>query len=335
LEAFSTFNLGDAMKPLIAVTNIFPDSALRRLHDRCDLQYNHSGQSMTADQIAQAARESVAMITYLSDQVDARVLKGAEGLKIIANYGAGFNNIDVAAAREKKIWVTNTPGVLHETTADLTWALLLGVARKIIPGDRYTREGKFDGWQAKLFLGHDVYGKTLGIVGCGEIGRAVARRALGFNMRVLYHQRKQLPEKEEQRLNAEYVSLDELLEESDFVTLHVPLTEETRHMIGRDQIVMMKPNAYLINTARGKVVDDAALVQALRDGMIAGAALDVFEDEPMLTEGMTELDNILILPHIGSASYETRDHMAHLVVDNVFDALDGNTPRCLVPTWKK
>ena len=192
------------MKPLIAVTNVFPDSALRRLYDRCDLQYNHSGQSLSADQLAQAAGECEAMITYLSDKVDARILKGAEGLKIIANYGAGFNNIDVAIASGKKIWVTNTPGVLHETTADFTWALLLGIARQIVPADRYTREGRFDGWQAKLFLGHDVYRKTLGIVGCGEIGKAVARRASGFNMRVLYHQRKQLPMEEEQRLNAEY-----------------------------------------------------------------------------------------------------------------------------------
>ncbi len=322
------------MKPLVTVANVFPDAALRRLHERCDLNYNHSGQSLNREQMAQAAAESVAMITYLSDKVDAQVLKQSEDLKIIANYGAGFNNIDVEAARKKEVWVTNTPGVLHETTADLTWALMLGIARQIVPADRYTREGKFEGWGAKLFLGHDIHGKTLGVIGCGEIGRAVARRASGFNMRVLYHQRKRLPAKEEELLNAEYVSLDELLEESDFVTLHVPLTDETRYMIGRDQLVAMKPSAYLINTARGKVVDDAALVEALRDGTLAGAALDVFEDEPELTEGMTELDNILIPPHIGSASYETRDRMAHLVVDNVFDALDGNTPRSLVPGWK-
>lgn len=322
------------MKPIVSVTNIFPDPALDRLRERFELNYNDTGRSLSAQELKDRAADSDAMITYLSDKIDSEVLGASERLKIVANYGAGFNNIDVARAREKKIWVTNTPGVLHETTADLTWALILGIARRIVPADRFTREGRFTGWQAKLFLGHDVYGKTLGVIGCGEIGRAVARRALGFNMRVLYCQRRRLPEDEEKRLNATYVPLDVLLKESDFVTLHVPLTEETRYLIGAEQIASMKSTAYLINTARGKVVDDRALVEALRQGTIAGAALDVFENEPELTEGLTELDNILIPPHIGSASYATRDTMAHLVVDNVVDALEGREPRSLVPTWK-
>ncbi|WP_282012006.1 2-hydroxyacid dehydrogenase [Nitrospina watsonii] len=322
------------MKPVVSITHIFPDPALNRLRERFEVHYNDSGQSLSAGELQNRAAESDAMITYLSDRIDSEVLGAAKNLKLVANYGAGFNNIDVARAREKKIWVTNTPGVLHETTADLTWALLLGIARAIVPADRYTREGRFDGWQAKLFLGHDVYGKTLGVIGCGEIGRAVARRAVGFNMNVLYCQRHRLPEAEEHRLNATYVPLEQLLKESDFVSLHVPLTEETRYMIRAEQIAMMKPTAYLINTARGKVMDDRALVEALRQGTIAGAALDVFENEPELTEGMTALDNILIPPHIGSASHATRDIMANLVADNVFDALDGRTPRTLVPGWQ-
>jgi glyoxylate reductase len=211
--------------------------------------------------------------------------------------------------------------------------MMLGIARRIVESDRFTRAEKFHGWQGDLFLGGDMHGKTLGVIGCGEIGAAVARRALGFDMRVLYHQRKRLPEAEEKKLNARFVSLDELLRESDFVTLHVPLTDETNTMIGEDQLAMMKPTAYLIHAARGKVVDDRALVEALKNQTIAGAALDVFENEPALTEGMTDLDNIILLPHIGSASVATRDTMALLVVGNVFDALDGKTPRTLIPNW--
>ncbi len=228
-----------------------------------------------------------------------------------------------------------TPGALSpaSSTADLTWAMILGAARRIVPSDRFTRESRFRGWQAKMFLGGDVYGKTLGIIGCGEIGQAVARRASGFNMRVLYCNRNRLPA--EKALNATYAPLEELLRQSDFVTVHVPLSEQTQHMIGKKQFLMMKPTAYFIHTARGKVVDDQALVEALKEGEIAGAALDVYENEPALTEGMTELENLMLLPHIGSASHETRDRMADLVADNVLDALEGKTPRCLVPSWKE
>ena len=186
-----------------------------------------------------------------------------------------------------------------------------------------------------MYLGGDVYGKTLGIVGCGEIGSAVARRASGFQMRVLYCNRNRMPVEKGQDLNAVFVSLEELLRQSDFVSVHAPLTEQTQYMIGKEQFLMMKPTAYFIHTARGKVVDDKALVEALKEEKIAGAALDVYENEPELTEGMTELENLMLLPHIGSASYETRDKMANLVADNVLDALAGKTPRCLVPFWGK
>ncbi len=323
------------MKPIVTVTNIFPQAALDKLAPECDLKINDSGVSSTAEELGRIVSESDAVISYLTDKIGRDIIDQSTKLKIIANYGAGFNNIDVNYASERGIWVTNTPSVLHETTADLTWAMILGAARRIVPADRFTREGKFKGWSAKMFLGGDVYGKTLGVIGCGEIGRSVVRRASGFNMRVLYHQRNRLPEEEERMLNAEFISLDQLLRESDFITLHVPLTDETEYMIGNDEIALMKKTAYLIHTARGKVIDDYALVAALREGRLAGAALDVYEDEPELTEGMTELDNLLLLPHIGSASFETRDRMALLVADNVLDALVGKTPRTLVPSYPK
>ena len=321
------------MKPIVTVTNTFPQVALDKLSSECDLKINRT--SLTKEELKQQVSGSDAVISYLTDRIDQDIIDRGTKLKIIANYGAGFNNIDVTYASERGIWVTNTPNVLHETTADLTWAMILGTARQIVSADRYTREGKFQGWGAKLFLGGDVYEKTLGIIGLGEIGRSVARRALGFNMRTLYHQRNRLPKEEEKKLNVEYATFEKILRESDFLTLHVPLTEETEYMIGNDEIALMKKTAYLIHTARGKVIDDYALVAALREDRLAGAALDVYEDEPELTEGMRELDNLMILPHIGSASFETRDKMALLVADNILDALEGKTPRSLVPGYPK
>ena len=321
------------MKPIVTVTNIFPQVALDKLSSECDLKINRT--SLTKEELKQKVSGSDAVISYLTDRIDQDIIDRGTKLKIIANYGAGFNNIDVTYASERGIWVTNTPNVLHETTADLTWAMILGTARRIIPADRYTRESKFQGWSAQLFLGGDVYEKTLGIIGLGEIGRSVARRAIGFNMRTLYYQRNRLPKEEEKKLNVEYATFEKILRESDFLTLHVPLTEETEYMIGNDEITLMKKTAYLIHTARGKVIDDYALVAALREDRLAGAALDVYEDEPELTEGMKELDNLMILPHIGSASFETRDRMALLVADNILDALEGKTPRSLVPGYPR
>ncbi|MGV7221027.1 MAG: 2-hydroxyacid dehydrogenase [Nitrospinales bacterium] len=322
------------MKPVVTVTGILPEIALEKLKNHCDIKANDSNDSYTAEELITFAKSSSALITYLTDTIDKRVIEAGKDLKIIANYGAGYNNIDVACAKEKKIWVTNTPGVLHETTADLTWALILSVARRIVTADQYTRQKKFKGWGAKLFLGGDVYGKTLGVIGLGEIGRATARRAKGFSMTVLYHQRNRLPEEMEKELGAIFVSLDQLLKESDFITLHVPLTDQTHHMIGEKEFAVMKPTAYFIHTARGKVVDDKALVNALKKNQIAGAGLDVFENEPELEEGLTDLENIVILPHIGSASEETRARMAIMAVDNVLDALAGKSPRNLVKEFK-
>jgi len=321
------------MKPIITVTNIFPQVALDKLSSKYDLKMNRT--SLTPEELKQKVLGSDAIISYLTDRIDQDIIARGTKLKIIANYGAGFNNVDVTYASERGIWVTNTPNVLHETTADLTWAMILGTARRVVTADRYVREGKFQGWGAKLFLGGDVYEKTLGIIGLGEIGRSVARRAIGFNMRTLYHQRNRLPKKEEQELNVEYVTFEKVLRESDFLTLHVPLTEATEYLIGNDEIALMKKTAYLIHTARGKVIDDYALVAALKEGRLAGAALDVYENEPEITEGMSELTNLMLLPHIGSASFETRDKMALLVADNIIDALSGKTPRSLVPGYPK
>ena len=321
------------MQPIVTVTNTFPQVALDKLSSKYDLKMNRT--SLTPEELKQKVLGSDAIISYLTDRIDQDIIARGTKLKIIANYGAGFNNVDVTYASERGIWVTNTPNVLHETTADLTWAMILGTARRVVTADRYVREGKFQGWGAKLFLGGDVYEKTLGIIGLGEIGRSVARRAIGFNMRTLYHQRNRLPKKEEQELNVEYVTFEKVLRESDFLTLHVPLTEATEYLIGNDEIALMKKTAYLIHTARGKVIDDYALVAALKEGRLAGAALDVYENEPEITEGMSELTNLMLLPHIGSASFETRDKMALLVADNIIDALSGKTPRSLVPGYPK
>ena len=322
------------MKPVVTVTGIFPEIALEKLKNHCDIETNDSGDSYSREELVAWAKSSSALITYLTDKIDRKVIEAGKELKIIANYGAGYNNIDVACAKEKNVWVTNTPGVLHETTADLAWALILSVARRIVPADLYTRQNRFKGWGAKLFLGGDVYGKTLGVIGCGEIGRATARRAKGFSMPVLYHQRHRLHEEMEKELGMQFVSLEQLLKESDFITLHVPLTEETKYMIGEKEFAMMRSTAYFIHTARGKVVDDKALVEALKKNQIAGAGLDVFENEPALEEGLTELENVVILPHIGSASEETRTRMALMAVNNVLDALSGKTPGNLVKEFE-
>jgi glyoxylate reductase len=321
------------VKPIVTVTNLFPEKALEKLNPHCDLRTNQTDHSPSASDLEKIASESVVIITYLSDKIGPRIIDKSPNLKLIANYGAGFNNIDVTYAASHGIWVTNTPGVLHETTADLTWAMILGAARNIVPAERFTRDNHFKGWSAKMYLGGDIYDKTLGVIGCGEIGSAVARRASGFNMKVLYYNRNRMSVEKEDALKAQFATLEDLLRLSDFVTVHAPLTEETKYMISKEQLLMMKPTAYLIHTARGKVVDDAALVEVLKDRKIAGAALDVYENEPALTEGMTELDNLMLLPHIGSASFETRDRMADLLVDNVLDVLGGKTPLCIVPGW--
>ncbi|MCK4222564.1 MAG: D-glycerate dehydrogenase, partial [Dehalococcoidia bacterium] len=251
-------------------------------------------------------------------------------LKIVANYGVGYNNIDVDCATEKGIMVTNTPDVLTETTADLTWVLLMAIARRIAEADRFTRAGKFSKFDPYLLLGSDVYGKTLGVVGLGRIGQAVARRALGFDMKVLYYDVQPAAQEIETRYKAKYVDLDTLLKQSDFVTLHVPLIDATHHLMDKDRLSLMKRTAFLINASRGAVVDEQALVKVLKEGGIAGAGLDVYEKEPQLSPGLTELDNVVLIPHLGSATLQTREAMAELAAENVVAGLAGEKPPNLV-----
>jgi glyoxylate reductase len=254
----------------------------------------------------------------------------APHLKMIANFGVGYNNIDVRLATERGIMVSNTPGVLTDATAELAFALILAVSRRIIEGDKMVREGGFKFWAPMLFLGREVTGKTLGIIGMGKIGRAVAVRAGAFDMRILYHNRKRIDPEGEKNLRAKYVDLKTLLTEADYISLNVPLTEETKYLIGKKELSLMKPTAFLINTSRGPVVDEKALVEVLREGKIGGAGLDVYENEPALAPGLAELDNVVLLPHVGSGTLETRIKIGMLAVENLIAGLEGRTPPNLV-----
>lgn len=269
-----------------------------------------------------------AVLCLLTDTIDAEVLEAAAGCKVFANMAVGFNNIDVAEATRRGILVTNTPGILTDATADLTWALILGVARRVAEGDVEMRAGRFPGWGPLYMLGGDVTGATLGLIGPGRIAAAVARRAAGFEMTVLYHGRRPSPELD--ALGARAVCLDELLASSDFVSLHVPLSAETRHLIDAAALQRMKPTAYLVNTARGPVVDEKALVEALRAGTIAGAGLDVYEDEPLMASGLADCPNTVLLPHLGSSTHATRAAMSRMAATNLVAVLEGRRPPNLV-----
>jgi len=293
------------------------------------VEVNPDDRVLTRQELLTAVRGRDAVLCLLTDVIDAEVLDAAKGCKIFANYAVGYNNIDVQAATERGIAVTNTPGVLTDATADLTWAILMSLARRIVEGDRFTRAGKFKGWSPMLLLGGDISGRTLGIVGPGRIGTAVALRSRGFRMRVLYHDKVQ-NEALEQAVGAERVDFDALLRESDFVSIHVSLDESTHHLIGARELALMKPTAYLINTSRGPVVDEAALVEALQKRQIAGAGLDVFEDEPALKPGLAALDNVVIPPHLGSATVGTRTRMATLAATNALAMLRGERPPNIV-----
>lgn len=266
------------------------------------------------------------LLCTLGEKVDAELLDAAgPSLRIVANYGVGFENIDTAACRTRGIRVSNTPGVLTEATADLTWALILSAARGVVEGDRWVRSGQWPGWGPTQLLGVELSGATLGIVGAGRIGSAVARRSIGFDMCVLYTHPRQNQELE-RRVPATRVPLDRLLAESDVVSLHIPMRPENRYLIGREQLRSMKRSAVLINAARGPLIDEAALVEALREGWIAAAGLDVYEHEPLLTPGLTALRNIILLPHLGSATQNTRSRMARMAAENVIAVLSGSPP---------
>src|SRR6476620_42374 len=264
-----------------------------------------------------------ALYCMLTNPIDTEVMDAAPNLKIIANMAVGYNNIDVTEATKRRIPVSNTPGVLTDTTADFAWTLLMAAARRVVESDRFTRAGRFHGWGPLMMVGQDVYGKTLGIVGFGRIGRAVAKRASGFDMKVLYYDVYPADPETEKSLNARSVSMDELLQQSDYVSLHTDYNPETHHLIGAPELAKMKSTAYLVNTSRGAIVDEAALAIALKNGTIAGVGLDVFEREPDINPDLLKLENALLAPHIASASLETRTAMALMAADNILATLRG------------
>lgn len=305
----------------VFVTRKLPGGAMERLGEAFDLEWNTLDRNLTYEELKKAARGRNGLITMLSDRVDAELMEAAEGIEIIANYAVGYNNMEVEEATRRGIQLSNTPDVLTADTADMAWALILAAARRIPEADRLTRAGLYKGWGPEFMLGRSVSGKTLGIIGAGRIGAAVARRAKGFDMRILYHNRSRNTAVE--ALGAEYASFMELIERADIITLHVPLGEETRHLIDRKALEAMKPDCLLINTSRGPVIDEEALVEALERKVIAGAGLDVYEHEPALTPGLEKLDNVVLCPHLGSATHETRIRMADIAAENVISFLRG------------
>lgn len=318
------------MLPKVFVTREIPQGGLEIVRANCEMEINPENRVLSKEEIIKGVKEKVGLLCLLTDTIDKDIMNASPSLKVIANYAVGYNNIDVGEATRRKIMVCNTPGVLTETTADLAFALLMSCARKIAEGDKFVREGKFVGWDPMLLLGQDVYGKTLGIIGLGRIGQAVAKRSQGFDMKVIYYDEQRAPDSQEKQFNAKFTPLDNLLKEADFITVHTPYLKETHHLIGEREFNLMKKTAILINTARGPIVDEKALVSALKENKIAGAALDVYENEPELEEGLIALKNAVIIPHLGSASWETRTKMAIMAAENLIKGIKGEIPPNLV-----
>lgn len=313
-------------KPSVFVSRVIPDAGLTLLHEHCDVTVWPHDRPPTREELISETRGKDALVCLLTEKVDADVLKALPTVKIIANVAVGYDNLDIAAGTAAGVIMSNTPGVLDETTADLAFALLMASARHIVQGDRLVRSGAWGGWGIMQLLGHDVHHSTLGILGFGRIGRAVARRASGFGMTILYADAVAAAPEMERELGVHRVSMDELLERSDFVSVHVPLMKTTHHLIDAAALKKMKRTAHLINTSRGPVVDEAALAAALRDGVIAGAGLDVYEFEPKVSPELVALDNVVLLPHIASASFATRGKMAEIAARNVIAYFSGETP---------
>ncbi len=314
----------------ILVTGNLPASVLDTLKSEFQVECHAEDRPMSRSKLLHSIRDKAGLLSMITDDIDEELLDHAPKLIMVANMAVGYNNVDLAAATRRGILISNTPGVLTEATADLAFSLILGAARRIAEGDRMVREGRFSFWAPFHFLGRDVSGKTLGIVGMGRIGKAVARRARGFQMPILYFNRNPLEKAEEEELNARYVPLSTLLGESDFVSLHIPLSPGTRHFISEKEFVQMKLTAFLINTSRGPVVDEKALLSALKNGVIAGAGIDVYENEPSITPGLEKLDQVLLLPHVGSATLETRTKMAAMAAHNLLSGLRGEAPPNLI-----
>lgn len=313
----------------VYIAGAIPEVGLNLLKEHFEVEMYEGEGIIDKETLMEGVKDASALISILSTNVDQEVIDSASNLKIIANYGAGFNNVDVKYAREKDIDVTNTPKASTASTAELTFGLVLAVARRIVEGDKLSRTQGFDGWAPLFFRGREVSGKTIGIIGLGEIGSAVAKRAKGFDMDILYtgpHQKKE----KEREIGAKYVDLNTLLENADFITINAAYNPNLHHMIDTEQFKLMKSTAYLINAGRGPIVNEEALVKALEDKEIEGAALDVYEFEPEITEGLKSLDNVVITPHIGNATYEARDMMSKIVANDTIKKLNGENPQFIV-----
>ncbi len=314
------------MKPKILVAReVFPE-VLEHLRPHFEVDDNQADVILGVEGLKQRLADKAGVMTAVSDPVNAEVIAAAPHLKAVCNFAVGYNNIDLAACTRAGIVATNTPGVLDDTTADLAWALLMATARHIQTSEHWLRAGKWQGFRMMDWLGSDVHHATLGILGMGRIGQAVARRALGFDMKVIYHNRSRLPDDKEAACRARWVDKQTLLREADFLVLLLPYSPESHHIIGAAELALMKPTAHLINVARGGIVDDAALISALRQRRLSGAALDVFEGEPKLNPGFLELDNVTLTPHIGSSTRPTRMAMAMTAANNLIAALSGQRP---------
>ena len=315
----------------IFVTRKIPEPGLKLLRKKHEIEVFPYDRIPTKEEIIKRLKNKDGLLCLLTDPIDSDVINSEPKLKMIASYAVGYDNIDVKAATKLGIPVSNTPDVLTDATAEMAWALLFSVARRVVEADKFTRAGKFTGWGPMLMLGQDVANKTLGIVGAGRIGTAVALKSKGFNMKVLYasgHSNKTL----DQKLNAKKVDLPKLIKESDFISLHVPLTDKTRHLIGEKELKIMKKTAVLINTSRGPVIDEKALVKALKEKWIFGAGLDVYEHEPKVTDELKKLDNVVLQPHSASATYESRTYMSILSAENMMAGLSGKIPpNCVNP----
>lgn len=323
-------------RPKILATHSLFEIPRAKLGQRFEAElWNDSDRPTRADVLRRIAHKD-GLICLLTEKVDEELLAAAPQLRCVANIAVGFDNIDVDACTRRNVAVSNTPGVLDETTADFAWTLLMAVARRLIEGDALARSGQWKGWNLDQLVGADVWGKTLGILGFGRIGRAVARRAKGFGMRVIYNDAVRAPSEVENELRAEYLERDTVLRQADFLSLHVPLFESTRGLIGPRELACMKPTAFLINTSRGPVVQEAALIAALENHQIAGAALDVFEREPQIGHGLLR-PNVVLAPHLASASLETRTKMAMMAVENTIAFFEGRRPPNLVnpAVWKE
>lgn len=323
----------------ILVTRKIPGRAFQKLlTSGYEVVVSPFDRVLTASEIGEMGKDCHAVLTLLTDHWTGEMMDAlGKNLKIISNYAVGFDNIDVQAATQRGVIVTNTPSdQVNESVAEFTWTLLLALSRRMVEGNAFANKGAYRGWEPDIFLGRDVYGKTLGIVGLGRIGAMVAKRAQSFKMRVLYYEREKDIDKEKE-LGVQYVTLDDLLAKSDYITLHVPLVPETRHLIGKEQLEKVKQGAYLINTARGGIVDEHALVGALRAGHLAGVALDVHENEPDMNPELMQMENVILTPHIASATVEVREKMTEQAVEAILKTLAGEKPENIVnpEAWKK